>query len=75
MPLELLTEGLLGGILRVLAWFFIEIVLHILVRGLGYLICRPFSRVELDSGVATLVGIMAWVLIGVLIHQVFTSFV
>ena len=42
----------------------IEVIFEICVKGMGYLICRPFSRLIDPDG--AFVGIFAWALIVVL---------
>ncbi|MGB2254097.1 MAG: hypothetical protein ACPH56_03650 [Spongiibacter marinus] len=69
MPIAEVTGELLGGLLRLLGNFFIEIVLEVLVKGLGYFVCRLFSKsVDPDGFVVAIVGVLAWVVIVVLTY-------
>ena len=67
MPIDEIAGSAIGGIFRFLGWFFFEVIIEILVKGLGYLICRPFKKFDLDSTVVVIVGLFAWVFIIVLV--------
>ncbi|CBL46572.1 hypothetical protein HDN1F_29890 [gamma proteobacterium HdN1] len=61
VPLGEIAGEMLGGIFRLLASFFVDVVLEVLIKGLGYLICRPFSkRLNPDGLVALAVGVIGW---------------
>ncbi|GAB3378329.1 hypothetical protein NCG89_14655 [Spongiibacter taiwanensis] len=69
MPIAEVTGEWLGGLFRLLGNFFIEKVLEVLVKGLGYSVCRIFSKsVDQDGFVVAIVGVFAWIVIGVLIY-------
>ena len=69
MPVAEVAGELLGGLFRLLGSFFIEIVLEVLVKGLGYSVCRIFSKsVDPDGFLVVIVGVFAWIVIGVLIY-------
>jgi hypothetical protein len=69
VPIAEATGELLGGLLRFLGNFFIEAVLEVLVKGLGYSVCRLFSKsVDPDGFVVAIVGVFSWVAIGILIY-------
>ncbi len=62
MPLGELAGGLITGAVRLIAHFFLEIVIEILVRGPGYLICRVVKRdIDPDGGGVAVVGLLFWV--------------
>jgi len=62
MPLGDIAGGLIGGALRLIAQFFLEIILEIVIRGPGYLICRLFRKgIDPDSGWVAVAGIVFWV--------------
>ena len=62
MPLGDIAGGLIGAALRLIAQIFFEIVLEIIVRGPGYLICRLFKRdIDPDGGWVFISGIVFWV--------------
>jgi len=63
MPVEEIAGGLLGAILRFFGWVLVEIILEILIRGLGSLLCKPFKKNEIDSSIEIIVGILAWVVL------------
>jgi hypothetical protein len=56
-----------AGLLRLFAWFFVEVVLEVLVKGAGYLICRLFNKqVNPDGFPVIFTGLFFWGLIGCL---------
>lgn len=60
MPLDIGGE-IVGGALRVVGHVIAEVVFEFLIKGAGYLMCRPFSRrVNPDSGVVVCVGLLFW---------------
>ena len=63
MPIDEIASGFLRAIFRFLGWVLIEVVLEFLIKGLGYIICRPFKKVNPDGIAALLVGILAWIFI------------
>ncbi|MBC6904518.1 hypothetical protein DWB84_03435 [Saccharophagus sp. K07] len=63
MPLDSIVEGFFGGLWRAVLWVVVEIVFELLIKGLGYTICRPFGKVDIDNGRCALVGILAWVIL------------
>lgn len=67
MPLDSVVEGFLGGVLRIVLWVAVEIIFEILIKGLGYIICRPFKKTEIDDSLCALVGIVAWVILVLLL--------
>lgn len=44
MPVGDAVGEIAGGALKLIAKFFYEIILDFFVRGLGYVLCRPFSK-------------------------------
>ncbi|QSX40484.1 hypothetical protein [Shewanella cyperi] len=75
MPIGEIAGELLGGVFRILGHFLIEIVLEVLIKGLGYLICRPFSKsISPDGILVIVVGLLAWAAIGVGILITFSHF-
>lgn len=51
---------------RFIGQLFIEIVLDFLIRGLGYLLCKPFKKdVNPDGALVAVVGIVCWVIVAV----------
>jgi hypothetical protein len=62
MPLGDLAGGLIGGALRLIVQFFLEIILEIVVRGPGYLICRLFDKdIDPEGGWVAITGIVFWI--------------
>jgi hypothetical protein len=67
MPLDSIVEGFLGGFLRIVLWVAVEIVFEILIKGLGYIICRPFKKADIDDGFCAFVGIVTWIVLVLLL--------
>lgn len=67
MPLDSIFEGFFGGVLRVILWVAVEIVFEILIKGLGYIICRPFKKTDIDDNLCAVVGIVAWIILVVVL--------
>lgn len=64
MPIGEIAGEILGGVLRVIGRALAEVVFEVLIKGLGYLICRPFSRsLNPDGVLVTVVGLIAWALL------------
>lgn len=64
MPIGEIAGELFGGALRIIGRVLAEVFFEICIKGIGYLICRPFSRsVNPDGLLVTVVGLAAWVLI------------
>lgn len=61
-----------GGVLKFVGRLILEVVFEFLIKSLGYIICRPFSRRKLDpdSGLVVVVGLMIWVSVGVGIYAI-----
>jgi hypothetical protein len=66
MPIGDAAGEFLGGMLRVIGNTVLEVVLEILIRGPGYLICRIFKDdINPDGGWVIVAGLTFWVLIAV----------
>ena len=64
MPLGEIAGEIFGGALRIIGWVLVEVVFEVCIKGLGYLICRPFSRsVNPDGMLVVVVGVAVWALI------------
>lgn len=61
MPIDEIGVGIFGAIFRFLGWILFEVIIEVLIRGLGYLVCRPFKKVSVDSTASVVVGLIAWV--------------
>ena len=65
MPLGDIAGGIVDGLLRLLTRLFVDIVLEVLIRGAGYVICRRFSASVDPDGVAVLItGLLFWAAVG-----------
>lgn len=65
MPAGEIAFELLGGLLRWIGYFVAETLFEVLIKGLGYLIWKPFLRnVDPNGALAVFTGILAWLLIG-----------
>ncbi|MCJ8312624.1 MAG: hypothetical protein HRU38_10110 [Saccharospirillaceae bacterium] len=73
MALEVIVEPLLMGVGRVLGWIFIEIVFEILIRGLGFIVCRPFKKVHIEDGICAIMGLITLIIIVVIAYLLFFS--
>ncbi|MGX9418189.1 hypothetical protein ACWU4D_12640 [Vibrio sp. WJH972] len=63
MPVEEIAGGVLKVVTRALGWILFEFVLSLLIRGLGYFICRPFKKADIEGGAELIVGVIAWTVI------------
>ena len=64
MPLGELAGGLIGAVLRLVVYFFLEVILEIVIRGPGYLICRIFRKdVDPDGGWVATAGFAFWLVL------------
>lgn len=69
MPVGEIAVEFLGGALRFVGSIFTEVVFEICVKGLGYVICRSFSRsVDPDGILVVVVGFAAWVFIFIVLY-------
>lgn len=63
MPGEAVGE-ILSGVLRFIFRIFVEVFIEILIKGLGYIIYKPFNKnVDPDGLRVVFVGVLAWVFI------------
>lgn len=61
MPIGEIAGELVGPVLRFVAHIFIDLILEALVRGAGYMICRPFFKSsDPTGGLVLFVGILFW---------------
>lgn len=61
MALAELAVELIAPVIKLLANFFIEVVVEVLIRGAGFIIAHPFSKkLKPDDGVVLFIGIMFW---------------
>lgn len=67
MPIDEIGVGIFGAIFRFLGWVFFEVIIEVLIKGLGYVICRPFKKVGVDSTASAIVG---FIVCGVIIVSV-----
>ena len=66
---------IVGTVFRKLFGFFAEIVFEILIKWMGYLVCRIFTRrVDPEGLRVTLVGIASWCVIGVVLYGIYQFF-
>jgi hypothetical protein len=69
MPLGDIAGSILGGILRIVAEIFVNVVLEILIKGPGHIILkrvvlRHREDVDSDSILVVLTGALFWLVIG-----------
>lgn len=61
MPFGEVAGEILGGAIRLIGRVFVEIVFEVCVKGLGYLVCRLFTRTVNSEGIlVVVVGLLAW---------------
>ena len=62
MPIPEIAGELISPVLRFLGYVLIDLILEVLVRGAGRIICRPFARsLDADGGVVLLIGVLFWI--------------
>jgi hypothetical protein len=61
-----------GGVLKFIGRIILEIVFESLIKGAGYILCRPFGRRRLDpdGGLVVVVGLAFWIAVGVGIYAI-----
>ena len=70
MPGEIIGEVAVG-VLRFIGRMLLGGIFELLIKGVGYLICRPFKRnVDPDSGLVVVVGLVFWVAMGGVLYAV-----
>lgn len=70
MPLGDIAGSILGGVVRIIAEVFVNVVLEVFIKGPGYLILKRVllknrEEVDPDSVWVFLVGALFWLIIGV----------
>jgi len=70
MPIDSLAEGIFGSVFRFIGWVCIDVIFEMLVKGAGYLVCRPFKKVDPDGLAAFVFGVLFWVFLGFCIYIV-----
>lgn len=66
MPVGDIVGEVLSGALRFAGQLVGELVLEFLIRGPGYLLCKPFKRnLDPDSTLVVWVGLAFWITLGV----------
>jgi len=75
MPLGDIAGEILGGIVRILVQVILDIVLEILIKGPGYLICRPFRKdINPDGATVIVVGLLFWAIVLGASYAAYTHF-
>jgi hypothetical protein len=61
-----------GGVLKFIGRLIFEVVFEFLIKGTGYILCRPFSRRKLDpdGGLVVAAGLVFWLAVGVGIYAI-----
>jgi len=60
MPGEVIGEAL-SGVFRFVFRMFAEVIFEFLIKGVGFIICRPFSKkISQDDFIVTIIGIFVW---------------
>lgn len=64
MPIGEIAGEVLGGALKAIGRVLVEIIFEICIKGLGYLVCKPFTRtVNPDGVLVVMVGFIIWALL------------
>lgn len=63
MPIDEIGTSFLASVLRFIGWILVDVAIEVLIKGLGYLVCKPFRKVDLDSVAALIAGLAAWAII------------
>ncbi len=67
MPLAEIAGEIVGGVFRFVVHVFLEVLVEILIKGPGYVICSTFSAsVDPDGVTVILVGLLFWTAVGLL---------
>lgn len=67
---EIIVE-VAGGVLRFIGYVLLEGVFEVLIKGVGYLICRPFKRnVDPDGALVVVAGLVFWAVVGGVVYAV-----
>ena len=75
MPLGDIAGELLGGIVRIIGQFILEVVFELLIKGPGYLICRVFRKdIDPDSPIVVLVGFAFWAIVLLAVYVAYSRF-
>jgi hypothetical protein len=75
MPLGDIAGEVLGVILRFLGELFLQIVVELVVKGPGHLICRQFRRdANPDGGLVIFVGLLFWVVVAGAVYAAYSYF-
>lgn len=75
MPVEELAAGLLSAVLRVIGAIFVDVVLEIVIRGPGYLICRAFNKnIDADGALVMGVGLAFWIVLAIAGYTVYSQY-
>ena len=71
MPLDDLAGGVIAVVGRFFASLFSDVILEVLIRGVGYAVCRVFSRrVDPEGFTVVVVGLSIWLIVGVVVFAV-----
>lgn len=75
MPVEELAAGLLSAVLRVIGAILSDVVLEIIIRGPGYLICRAFDKnIDADSVLVVVIGFAFWIVLAIAGYILFSQY-
>lgn len=57
---------------RFIGWFFIEVLIEFLCKGMGYFICCKFNEdIDLDGFMVFIVGLLFWVIVIILVVLIY----
>ncbi|MCF7752186.1 hypothetical protein KQ945_15600 [Bacillus subtilis subsp. subtilis] len=74
MPIDEIAGGVLGGLLRFIAWLFFELFIETFLQGTGYRILSWLRPKKAPSDTAcTAVGLLFWVAVALIVFAVFRA--
>jgi len=74
MPVGEIAGELLGGLFRFLGHVIVDVIFELLIKGVGYGICRMFSKnVNPDGAVVIMTGIGFWMVAGIISFVMYTG--
>jgi len=65
-----MLDDIVGGAVRIVGQFFVEIVIEVLIKGPGYFLVKLISKSQPDpDGVYVLiVGFLFWIVVGYIVY-------
>ena len=73
--IEEVAGGVFKVVVRILGHILLEVIFELIVKGPGYLICKLFTKRDLDPDgfVVVLTGFLFWLVIGVGAYSLYAT--